>query len=58
MLSCPVSAVLQTAISTYRMAGLSVVDCFKIFFRKVVIEGETDYGKLLPHTIGLHAKNY
>lgn len=52
------SAAFHTAISTCRMAGLSVLDYFKTFFRKVVIEGETDYGKLLPHTIGLHAKNY
>lgn len=52
------SAVFHTAISTCRMAGLSVLDYFKAFFRKVVIERETDYGKLLPHTIGLHAKNY
>ena len=40
------------------MAGLSVLDYFKTFFLRVVIEGETNYGKLLPHTIGLHAKNY
>lgn len=52
------SADFHTAISTYRMAGLSVPDYFKTFFRKIVIAGETDYGKLLPHTIGLYAKKY
>lgn len=50
------SADFHTAISTCRIAGLSVLDDFKTFFRKSVIEGETDHGKLLPHAIGLHTK--
>lgn len=52
------SADFHTEISTCRMPGLSVLNYFKTLFRKVVIEGETYYGKILPHTIGLHAKNY
>lgn len=51
------SAAYHTAIATCRMAGVSVLEYFKKFFRRV-IEGERDYSLLMPRTIGINAKNF
>lgn len=49
------SAIYHTAISTCKMMGVSAVEYFKKFFRKIV-EGETDYVRLTPQAIGLTVK--
>lgn len=51
------SAIYHTVISTCRMMGLSAIEYIKKFFRKIV-EGERDYGLLMPHTIGISVKEY
>lgn len=50
------SAVYHTAIATCRMAGVSVMEYFKTFFRRI-IEGVRDYSLLMPQTIGICVKN-
>lgn len=49
------SAAYHTAIATCRMAGVSALEYFKRFFRRI-IEGERDYSLLMPQTIGIDAK--
>lgn len=49
------SAAYHTAIATCRMAGVSALEYFKRFFRRI-IEGERDYSLLMPQTIGINAK--
>lgn len=44
------SAIYHTAIATCRMTGVSVMEYFKTFFRRI-IEGARDYSLLMPHTI-------
>lgn len=51
------SAAYHTAIATCRMAGVSVLEYFKKFFRRI-IEGERDYSLLMPRTIGINAKKF
>ena len=48
------SAIFHTAIATCRMMGLSAMDYFKTFFRRIV-EGVADYTQLMPQTIGISA---
>lgn len=49
------SAIFHTAIATCRMMGISAMDYFKTFFRRIV-EGVEDYTQLMPQTIGISAK--
>lgn len=50
------SAMYHTAIATCRMTGVSVMEYFKTFFRRI-IEGVRDYSLLMPQTIGICVKN-
>lgn len=50
------SAMYHTAIATCRMTGVSVMEYFKTFFRRI-IEGARDYSLLMPQTIGICVKN-
>lgn len=45
------SAAYHTALATCRMMGISGIEFLKTFFRKIV-EGERDYTRLMPQTIG------
>lgn len=49
------SAIYRAVISTCRMAGISALEYLKQYFRKLV-EGERDYPRLMPQTIGITAK--
>lgn len=49
------SAIYHTVISTCRMTGISALEYLKQFFRKLV-EGERDYTRLMPQTIGVPTK--
>ena len=46
------SAIYHTIIATCRLNGLSVLEYLKKFFREIV-NGNRDYAKMLPQTIGL-----
>ena len=50
------SAMYHTAIATCRMTGVSVMEYFKTFVRRI-IEGARDYSLLMPQTIGICVKN-
>lgn len=50
------STIYHTVVSTCKMQKVRVLDYLKTFFRKYV-EGERDYSRLLPNTIGLSVNN-
>jgi len=50
------SAIFHTVIATCRMKGISVLNYLQAFFQKIV-NGEADYSRLMPDTIGLPIKN-
>ena len=50
------AAIYHSVISTCKMMGYSVIEYLKKFFQKIV-QGESDYNKLLPDTIGISVIN-
>lgn len=50
------SAIYHTVIETCRLSGLSVLEYLRRFFREIV-DGNRDYARMLPQTIGLAPLN-
>lgn len=50
------AAIYHSVISTCKMMGYSVIEYLEKFFQKIV-QGESDYNKLLPDTIGISVVN-
>lgn len=50
------SAIFHTVIATSSMKEISVLNYLQAFFQKIV-NGEADYSRLMPDTIGLPIKN-
>lgn len=48
------SAIYHTVMATCRMKGILELNYFKEFFLRIV-QGETDYARLMPETIGLQS---
>ena len=47
-----VSVIYHTFIETCKMCDVSTLEYFKEFF-KAIMQGRTDYGNMLPMTIGI-----